>query len=137
MFNLFKKCENCKEHNDLERLRELNKELISLQAQIEDLEKASELKNSAWYTLCSFNYRRYEAPDDIDKLGERIKSILSPSQGLNYDEFRKGIHPFLIDALIDYLNGYVEYKDRIAELRFRAKLTKDEITEIKERLGIE
>jgi hypothetical protein len=163
MFNLFKKnvsCEDCKEHSDLEKLRELSETVKNLKKKQWEIERKIEdhtfssydytLNRSCWVEedLENYEYKRKVA----DKISAMVHELLSRNlieDGIKYKDFDDR---FSIDSktririrlLTSYLNKYLEYTDEnqkweqdLIAIKHEIYENNNKIGEIKRRLGVE
>lgn len=163
MFNLFKKnvnCEDCKEHGDLEKLRELSENVKNLRKKQWETERKIED-----HTFSSYDYslnRSYWVEVDLDnyeykkKVADKISAIVHEliarsliEDGIKYKDFDDH---FSIDSntrmrirlLTSYLNKYLEYTDEnqkwkqdLTAIKHEIYENNNKIREIKQRLGVE
>ena len=147
MFRLFKKqnnCDNCDEHNDLERLKQLQEYRASLSKEmlaIEDPQKVCLYDIIRENHKC--NLRWGTTSSRASQLGDTFADIVWRSMTGKYSSIDAILQAhfrcptMVVEQIVNYLNGYLEWSRKKSEYYHEIGTTTFEINQIKERLGIE
>jgi hypothetical protein len=147
MFGLFKKknnCDNCNEHNDLERLKQLQEYRASLSKEmlaIEDPRKVCLYDIIRENHRCSFRWDTTSGR--AEQLGKDFADLVWHSMTGKYKSIDAILQAHfrcptaVVEQIVNYLNGYLEWSRKESEYYDKIGRANAEINELKDKLGIE